>query len=61
MIYIIKFKKINKMKNIDIINRVRKLKSFSLKINFDKNLKIDYFEIKLKLIINEKIYLLLLL
>ena len=59
MIYIAKFEKVNKIKNIDVTNRVRKLKSFSLKIDFNKNSKIDYFEIKIKLIINEKIYSLL--
>ena len=57
--YIIKFKKINKIKNINIINRVRKLKINLLKNFFNKNSKIDYFEIKIKIKINKKIYSLL--
>ena len=38
----------NKINNVDNINRVYKLKNSSLIINFDKDFKIDYFEINIK-------------
>ena len=50
IIYNIKFEKMNKINNVNNINRVRKLKIFSLIINFNKNSRIDYLEINIKLI-----------
>ena len=49
IIYNIKFEKMNKINDINNINRVYKSKNFSLMINFNENLKIDYFEINIKL------------
>ena len=50
MICDIEFKKINKLNNVDNINRVYKSNFFLLIINFNENLKIDYFKINIKLI-----------
>ena len=41
--------KMIKINNVENIERVLKSKSFSLMINFDNDLKIDYFEIRMKL------------
>ena len=59
MIYNIKFEKMNEINNVNNINRVYKLKNFSLIINFNKNLRIDYFEINIKLTRKNDIYSLL--
>ena len=48
-IYIIRLLKIIKINDVKKIKRVLKSKSFLLMINFDNDLKINYFEIKMKL------------
>ena len=48
-VYIIKFLKMIKINDIEEIKRALKSKSSSLIINFNNNLKVDYFEIKMKL------------
>ena len=53
------FKDIDKVNNVNNINRARKLKSSSLIIGFNKNSKINCLEVNIKLIWNDNIYLLL--
>ena len=44
-----KMNKINKINNVNNINRTRKLKIFSLIINFNKKIEINCFKINIKL------------
>ena len=48
-IYVIRLLKIIKINDVEKIERALKLKSFSLIINFNNDLRINYFEIKMKL------------
>ena len=47
-VYIINFLKMIKINDVEEIKRFLKLKSSLLIIDFDNNLKIDYFEIRIK-------------
>ena len=49
-IYVIRFLKVIKINDIEKIKRVLKSKSSLLIINFNNNSKINYFEIRMKLI-----------
>ena len=49
----------NKINNVNNINHVRKLKNSLLIIDFNENLRIDYFKINIKLTRKNNIYLLL--
>ena len=53
------FENINKINSVNNINRAQKLKNFLLIINFNKDLRVDYLEINIKLTRNDNIYLLL--
>ena len=48
-ICVIEFLKMIKISDFEKIGRALKSKSFSLIINFDNNSKVNYFEIKMKL------------
>ena len=47
-VYIINFLKMIKINDVEEIKRILKLKSSLLIIDFDNNLKINYFEIRIK-------------
>ena len=49
----------NKINNVNNINRARKLKSSLLIINFNRDLRINYLEINIELTRNNNIYSLL--
>ena len=49
LIYDVKILKMIKINGVEEIKRVLKSKSFSFVISFDNDLKVDYFEIKMKL------------
>ena len=50
LIYNVKLLKMIKINDVEDIERALKSKSFLLIINFNNNLKVDYFKIRMKLI-----------